>query len=290
MAFASSEQQTDKFYLKKLVAGALMAGTIILPLHWVIAEPILDRVATKITTNDTDQVKYSWEVTSNGFNDWVDDLVNTYAILTDLEGRGVYGFVNENNNLWNWYGGTEINYFENGTGSPIYPGGTHKFTALIDKDQIIGNEEVMSYATAPSGDSALFPILTPLTRSTTTTNGAPLGALVDSGLATNGSSRSTFEAASQINSDADFLLDWQEWLIGGDTNTVDSFDGGITSSNGNTVVSWSPAISNRIYNIWTTTNLAESSWVIVGSITNVSSYADTNNHPAASYKIEVSLP
>ncbi len=61
------------------------------------------------------------------------------------------------------------------------------------------------------------------------------------------------------------------------------------NSDGSRTLSWDePADSfNRLYTVYSSTNLAVGAWEFVGTVTNLTSYVDTNNAPVIFYKAEV---
>jgi hypothetical protein len=114
------------------------------------------------------QVRYDWSVRNvsppaSGIN----DAIWKYAIDANLEARGMYGFTNlDDPTGWNYNTTEHPNAFVVNEGDPVYPGGTMNFSALIDRDLIIGNEQVQSTATANSStysSNVTVPIPEPLT-------------------------------------------------------------------------------------------------------------------------------
>lgn len=219
-------------------------------------------------------------------------------IPADLAGRGCTNVSNE------WTGwkyktisGNESKMFkESGVGYPLYPGTADTFHYTIPTNKVVGWETVTANMVAPAG-TVDFPYKVPLTRSTTTTNAispnVELGVLVDSGLATNGSSRAEFEAASVQDDNTNGRPDVIDWLIGGDTNYAGDPDVMITqTTNGNMKVSWSPNVADRTYTVSRSTNLVEGVGLEdIGTVTNDSGYVvDTNEWESAFYKVEVAVP
>lgn len=216
-------------------------------------------------------------------------------ISADLAGRGCF---NMHSGWTDWqYQTTGVNkskmFKDENIGWNMIPGGADTFNYSIPANQVVGWEDVNAEMEANAG-TVPFDYTVPLTRSTTTVNGAPLGVLVNSGLATNGSSRATFEVASSNNWNSGSYLDWQKFLIGGSTNYLGGFDASIALTNGSPSISWSPCVSNRIYGIQSKTNLLDSVWIETVSVTNnsgsIDSYIVTNDMPSAFFKVDISLP
>jgi len=137
---------------------------------------IAPQISTTISAYDVDQdlsrpgvqVRYDWSVRNvsppaSGIN----DAIWKYAIDANLEARGMYGFTNlDDPTGWNYNTTEHPNAFVVNEGDPVYPGGTMNFSALIDRDLIIGNEQVQSTATANSStysSNVTVPIPEPLT-------------------------------------------------------------------------------------------------------------------------------
>ena len=176
----------------------------------------------------------------------------------------------------------------------IRPGNNDHFLYTVPTNQLVGWEAVTAEMVALNEGAVPFTYIVPLTLLTKTANGAALGVLVDANLATNGSSRAEFEAASSNNWNNGPYLDWQKFLIGGSTNYTGGFDASIALTNGNSSISWSPTVSNRIYDVCSKTNLFDAAWIKSGAVTNdsgsIDSYGFTNDLPSAFYKIDISLP
>lgn len=217
-------------------------------------------------------------------------------IPADLAGRGA---TNMNNGVYAWAYETvsenESKMFkEDGVGYPLYPGLASTFHYNISTNKVVGWETLTANMEAPAG-TVDFDYTLPLTRSTTThTNGVSLGMLVDSGLATNGSSRAEFEAASVHDGNANGRPDVLDWLISGDTNYTGNLETQISFTNGNPTISWTPSVSNRVYGVEVKTNLLDATWMNAGSVTNTgngeNSFEATNVFHTAFLSLEVALP
>ena len=144
----------------KLAIGAIAGATMFGGVGKADADIAPEITTTIYDDQDYDlsregvQVKYEWAVKNKSppAVHWTEDAINKYTILGDLENRGMYNFdVDNDPSGWNWNGGSESNNYTLGTGSLVRPAFGHKFTALVNANDIIGNELVQSYATAHDG-------------------------------------------------------------------------------------------------------------------------------------------
>lgn len=217
-------------------------------------------------------------------------------IPTDLAGRGCVD-IHSGWTEWQYQTtetGMSIMFKVETVGWHLIPGWADSFYYTIPSNKVVGWENVNAEMVAPV-ETAPFVYTVPLTRSTTThTNGVSLGALVDSGLATNGSSRAEFESAAVIDVNSNNVPDAIDWLVGGNTNYVGGLSASIATTNGSPLIFWSPAVSNRIYTIYSKTNLTETGWAEFTIVTNdagsADSYSITNDLSSAFFKVDVSLP
>jgi len=118
-----------------------------------------------------------------------------------------------------------------------------------------------------------------------TSNGVTYGLLFDAGLATTNSTRADYEAASQLNSDADAFLDWQEYVAG--TSPTDSASIPWVSMTNSTELIWNFA-DNRLYSVLISTNLSEGFELFTNGLETASCTVPTNP-PAAFFRVEVSV-
>jgi hypothetical protein len=134
---------------------------------------IAPEITTTISAYDVDQdlsrpgvqVRYDWTVLNSSppASDWNEDAIWRYAINANLEARGMYNL--QNNDIpegFDFVNGSTSYFQVNASGEALPPGNYTSFSALIDQDQIIGNEQVGSYATANSGVSPLSDVTVPI--------------------------------------------------------------------------------------------------------------------------------
>jgi len=134
---------------------------------------IAPQISTTISAYDVDQdlsrpgvqIRYNWSVLNKDppASDWNEDAIWRYAIDANLEAKGMYGF--QNNDIpegFDFVNGSTSYFQVNANGGALPPGFQTSFSALIDQDQIIGNEQVGSYATANSGVSPLSNVTVPI--------------------------------------------------------------------------------------------------------------------------------
>ena len=161
--------------MKKTLRNILLAGA----LASVVTAPIksqatvLEYITTSISADNVDQdpnragvqIRYDWTVKNKAGQDGVNDSVWEYAIQANLQERGMYGFTN-NKSPWSSSADSLDNsylWLANLTDSTaITPGVTKTFSAFIDQDLIIGNEQVASYGLSNNGQTNSFDVTVPI--------------------------------------------------------------------------------------------------------------------------------
>jgi hypothetical protein len=158
------------------------------------ASLVLDNVSTTIyNSQDMDpnragvQVMYEWGIRNKDppASDYTQDALWKVTIGADLAHRGMYGFNNNNydNNFefpsfTKWSSDSDngnYSWLANLPGNePIRGNDDHYFRALIDADQIIGNEQVGIQGFANSGATQIAQVTVPQTIPEPTTIGALL--------------------------------------------------------------------------------------------------------------------
>jgi hypothetical protein len=114
-------------------------------------------------TRDGFQIKYNWEVKNASNQGGVEDLIWRYSIQSDLEAKGMYGF--QNNDIpegFDFFNGSTSYFHMNANGEALPPGNFTTFSALIDKDLVIGNEQVGSYGTSNEGQTNIVNVTVPI--------------------------------------------------------------------------------------------------------------------------------
>ena len=264
------------------------------------------------------QVMYQWSVRNKDppATNSVEDLVEKITIGENLENLGIYDFDNNDNDWELWEDGYYNFDYRNSTewdnhantdntfsfeaslpgNEPIDRSDWRYFRAFIDKEKIIGNREVWIQGKSVVGDYTPLTLNTlitiPITPTTTTSNGTSVAALLGAGYnATN--TMAYFENSSVQDANTNGVPDVLDWLVSGDTNYVGGLEGALTFTNGNSKVSWSPTVSNRVYDVNVKTNLMDEAWTKAGSVTNTgngaNSFIDTNSYDNAFYSVGVKL-
>jgi hypothetical protein len=121
------------------------------------------------STRDGIQIRYDWAVKNLSGTDGVADALFKYSIETDLLSKSqMYGFVNSGSD-WSTHSDSVNNSFywlaDQVGNVAISPASTKTFSAFIDQDLIIGNEQVQSYGLSNNGQTqfanATVPIAIP---------------------------------------------------------------------------------------------------------------------------------
>jgi len=242
-------------------------------------------------TRDGIQVRYDWAIKnlSPPAESYTADAVFKYAVSANLDEKGMYGFSNESfvgGDSWTYTNGDDSS-FDLATGSyPIRLNVTRTFSALIDQNLIIGNEQVTSTAIANS--SIYFSDVTvPITRQMTTTNGVTFGWLKDHNLVDDTNSTASYAAAALVDTDGDGFANWQEYVADSDPNSSNSFFRVTVSGSG---MSWHSA-TGRVYTINDATNLTDTFTFITNftGIAGTLSYTNAGTDDCVFYRLEATL-
>ncbi len=117
------------------------------------------------------QVKYEWSIYNQSppATSFTQDAIWNYSISANLESRGMYGFEN-NASPWSSSENTETQTYtwlaDLAESAPIRLNEINTFSALIDKNLILGNQEVSSTAganTSQYSSNVIVPIPEPTT-------------------------------------------------------------------------------------------------------------------------------
>lgn len=283
-------------------------NTITVPLDVGYLQIVESQKIETIDTNndgfvDTARCILSLESSSGGFvGDGIPHSFYKLNIGADLLGKGYENLsdVTWNGNNLNWTSQTtgpdscSITTNSVGTTYPVKPGWKTKIIQDFKFDtnldgiadvEFYGFNNVSASVDAPAG-SVPFDYAVLLTSITPAPNGALYGILIDAGLATTNSTPAEFETASEIDSDADAFLDWQEYIAG--TVATDSNSFFTVSTTNTTELTWSAA-SNRTYSVLSSTNLLSGFAPLTNGLTS-GTYAPPATNDAAFYKVEVALP
>ena len=176
------------------------------------------------------------------------------------------------------------------------------FYYQIPTNSVIGWHFVPATFTANNGDTANLDggFKVPITRQMKTSEGINFGWLYDRGfVATNSAGSVTntadFEIAAGGNADGDGYTNGEEYIAGTNPLIEDGLEGVINPTTNGVEVSVSPAVTNRVYNVYSNTNLTEGvGFEKVGSYTNNATadgkFLDERDLDAAFYRAGVALP
>jgi len=271
---------------------------------WLILAVLAPMAATATTlyyitttiTNDVDQdpnrdgvqKRYDWTV-ANLSGNWTNDAVWQYTIQANLESREMYGFTNSNGSAWSTHTNSDSFYWlaDQVGNSLMRPGYIKTFSALIDQDQIIGNESVGSYGISNEGQTNPFDVTIPITRSQTSTNGTSFGWLKDHDLVADTNSSASYAAAALADSDSDGFANGQEYIADSDPNSSNSFFRIIVADS---ALSWHSA-TGRVYTVKGATNLTET-FTFITNFTGVAgtpAYTNAGADGFRFYRVHVEL-
>jgi hypothetical protein len=122
------------------------------------------------------QIRYDWAVQNNTGLDFENDVLFKYVVDTDLlNERQMYGFINSGSD-WSTHS-TENSFYwlaDQVGNVSIDPTATKTFSAFIDQNLIIGNEQVQSYGMSNNGQSEFSNATVPIAIPEATTVGALL--------------------------------------------------------------------------------------------------------------------
>jgi hypothetical protein len=114
-------------------------------------------------TRDGIQLRYEWEVGNAGGQNYSQDSVWRYSIQSDLEAKGMYGFDNiDFPSGWDFASGSTSSFQINQNGEALPPGNYTTFFAYIDKDLVLGNEQVGSYGMSNEGQTNVVDVTVPI--------------------------------------------------------------------------------------------------------------------------------
>jgi hypothetical protein len=129
-------------------------------------------VTTTISAADVDQdstrngiqLRYDWAVQNNSGNNSTDDAMWKYVVETDLlNERKMYGFVNSGSDWSTHTVNDQFYWLADQVGNTIIlPTLTKTFSAFIDQDLIIGNEQVQSYGVSNNGQTQFANVTVPI--------------------------------------------------------------------------------------------------------------------------------
>jgi hypothetical protein len=221
--------------LSKMLATTAIAGLTLFGSPENAKATTLDFVTTAISggsyggLEDQDpnragiQVRYDWTVRNQDGQDATQDTVWEYAIQANLQERGMYGFINSGSD-WSTHSdnvNTSFYWLADLSGNvPIQPSYTKTFSAFIDKDKILGNEQIGSYGLSNNGKTNTKKVTAPITRDMTTTDGINFGWLYDNKLVVNTGSTESYNASANLDSDGDGFSNGEEYITG--TNPTNS--------------------------------------------------------------------
>jgi len=142
-------------------------------------------------------------------------------------------------------------------------------------------------------------VLVPIVRQMKTSGGVSFGWLYDNGLVRKNSdgkvnSSEEFERAAKRDYDCDGHSNGEEYILGTNPKKRDKLEYQLKQGKEGIEISTKPNIENRIYEVFSKTNLESKTWEYLGSYTNNfgrtnGKFVDKRNLNTAFYKIRIGL-
>jgi hypothetical protein len=284
--------------LKRIVKRSLvMAVVAVLTASGQAQNLVLCDVQTTVySTQDMDtnrpglQVMYEWRIRNQDppAGEYWEDALWKVTIGTDLAQRGMYGFDDNDtdnfkvHNYPQWSSSSDsgnYSWFANLPGNePIHGADAHYFRALVDADQIIGQETSWIQGLANNGPTQVAQITVPISLLQKTSNGTPFSWLKDNNLVADTNNTASYDAAAQADTDGDGFDNGQEYIADSDPNNSNSF---FRITVADSAMNWHSA-TGRVYTVKGTTSLTNT-FSVITNFTGIAGNLTYSNLPASGF-------